>query len=86
MLNPKAVKYMQLVFSLKDAISKRETREISSQFGVTATQVLIFIPFHFQWLVKRSGCLRQQLFLLVSVNDYEMLPCFVIDERTHVYC
>ncbi|XP_042034829.1 homeobox protein LUMINIDEPENDENS-like isoform X2 [Salvia splendens] len=42
LLNPKAVKYMQLVFSLKDAISKRETREISSQFGVTVTQVRDF--------------------------------------------
>lgn len=54
LLNPKAIKYMQLVFSMKDAISKRETREISAQFGVTVTQVLIFIPFHFQWLVKRK--------------------------------
>ncbi|XP_042061731.1 homeobox protein LUMINIDEPENDENS-like [Salvia splendens] len=42
LLNPKAVNYMQLVFSLKDAISKRETREISSQFGVTVTQVRDF--------------------------------------------
>ncbi|KAL1542661.1 homeobox protein LUMINIDEPENDENS [Salvia divinorum] len=42
LLNPKAVKYMQLVFSMKDAISKRETREISSQFGVTVTQVRDF--------------------------------------------
>ncbi|KAK4418165.1 Homeobox protein LUMINIDEPENDENS [Sesamum alatum] len=42
LLNPKAVKYMQLVFSVKDAISKRETREISAQFGVTATQVRDF--------------------------------------------
>lgn len=47
LLNPKAVKYMQLVFSMKDAISKRETREISAQFGVTVTQVLIFIRFFF---------------------------------------
>lgn len=42
LLNPKAVKYMQLVFSMKDAISKRETREISAQFGVTVTQVRDF--------------------------------------------
>lgn len=47
LLNPKAVKYMQLVFSMKDAISKRETREISAQFGVTVTQVVIFIPSRF---------------------------------------
>ncbi|KAL0389606.1 UNVERIFIED_CONTAM: Homeobox protein LUMINIDEPENDENS [Sesamum calycinum] len=42
LLNPKAVKYMQLVFSVKDVISKRETREISAQFGVTVTQVRDF--------------------------------------------
>lgn len=39
LLNPKAVKYMQEVFALKDAISKKESREISAQFGVTVTQV-----------------------------------------------
>ncbi|KAL3849782.1 hypothetical protein ACJIZ3_011664 [Penstemon smallii] len=42
LLNPKAVKYMQFVFSIKDAISKRETREISVRFGVTVTQVRDF--------------------------------------------
>ncbi|CAA0832042.1 Homeobox protein LUMINIDEPENDENS [Striga hermonthica] len=42
LLNPKAVKYMQSLFSTKDAISKRETREISAQFGVTVTQVRDF--------------------------------------------
>lgn len=39
MLNSKAVKYMQSVFSVKDAISKKESREISALFGVTVTQV-----------------------------------------------
>ncbi|KAK7835695.1 homeobox protein luminidependens [Quercus suber] len=38
LLNPKAVKYMQSVFSIKDAISKKESREISALFGVTVTQ------------------------------------------------
>lgn len=42
LLNPKAVKYMQEVFALKDAISKKESREISAQFGVTVTQVKDF--------------------------------------------
>ncbi|XP_073064850.1 homeobox protein LUMINIDEPENDENS-like isoform X1 [Primulina eburnea] len=42
LLNPKAVQYMQLVFSIKDAVSKRETREISAQFGVMASQVREF--------------------------------------------
>lgn len=41
LLNPKAVKYMQSVFALKDTISKKETREISSLFRITATQVLL---------------------------------------------
>lgn len=41
LLNPKAVKYMQDIFSIKDAISKKESREISALFGVTVTQVLI---------------------------------------------
>ncbi|KAL8031550.1 hypothetical protein ABFX02_13G033400 [Erythranthe guttata] len=40
LLNPKAVKYMQFIFSIKDSTSKRETLEISAQFGVTRTQVL----------------------------------------------
>ncbi|XVF32729.1 hypothetical protein REPUB_Repub17cG0108000 [Reevesia pubescens] len=42
LLNPKAVKYMQAIFSIKDAISKRESREISALFGVTVTQVRDF--------------------------------------------
>lgn len=42
LLNPKAVKYMQSVFSIKDAISKKESREISALFGVTVTQVRDF--------------------------------------------
>jgi hypothetical protein len=39
LLNPKAVNCMQSVFSIKDAISKKESREISALFGVTVTQV-----------------------------------------------
>ncbi|XVF72570.1 hypothetical protein PTKIN_Ptkin12aG0131600 [Pterospermum kingtungense] len=42
LLNPKAVKYMQAIFSIKDAISKKESREISVLFGVTVTQVRDF--------------------------------------------
>ncbi|XP_068662221.1 homeobox protein LUMINIDEPENDENS-like isoform X2 [Aristolochia californica] len=42
LLNPKAVKYMQSVFSIKDTISKKETREISALCGVTVTQVREF--------------------------------------------
>ncbi|XP_060667410.1 homeobox protein LUMINIDEPENDENS isoform X2 [Ziziphus jujuba] len=42
LLNPKAVKYMQSVFAIKDAISKKESREISALYGVTVTQVREF--------------------------------------------
>ncbi|WCJ21385.1 Homeodomain-like superfamily protein [Euphorbia peplus] len=42
LLNPKAIKYLQAVFSMKDAISKKESREISVQFGVTVSQVRDF--------------------------------------------
>ncbi|KAG5072909.1 hypothetical protein JHK86_008120 [Glycine max] len=42
LLNPKAVNYMQSVFSIKDAISKKELREISALLGVTVTQVRDF--------------------------------------------
>ncbi|KAJ1412645.1 Homeobox-like domain superfamily [Sesbania bispinosa] len=42
LLNPKAVHYMQSVFSIKDTVSKKESREISALFGVTVTQVRDF--------------------------------------------
>ncbi|EOA22544.1 hypothetical protein CARUB_v10003204mg [Capsella rubella] len=42
LLNPKAVKYLQAVFAVKDAISKRESREISALFGITVAQVREF--------------------------------------------
>nr|KYP71331.1 Homeobox protein LUMINIDEPENDENS [Cajanus cajan] len=42
LLNPKAVNYMQSIFSIKDAVSKKELREISALFGVTVTQVRDF--------------------------------------------
>ncbi|XP_010269459.1 PREDICTED: homeobox protein LUMINIDEPENDENS-like isoform X2 [Nelumbo nucifera] len=42
LLNPKAVKYMQSLFSIKDTISKKESREISALCGVTVMQVREF--------------------------------------------
>ncbi|KAB2605182.1 homeobox protein LUMINIDEPENDENS-like [Pyrus ussuriensis x Pyrus communis] len=42
LLNPKAIKYMQSVFSIKDAISKKESRELNALFGITVTQVRDF--------------------------------------------
>lgn len=57
LLNPKAVKYMQYIFSIKDVVNKKECREISALFGVTATQVLFsFIKqpglFFLEFLVR----------------------------------
>lgn len=48
LLNPKAVKYMQSIFSIKDTIGKKETREISALCGITVTQViycLMYLPY-----------------------------------------
>ncbi|XP_020580632.1 homeobox protein LUMINIDEPENDENS [Phalaenopsis equestris] len=42
LLNPKAVKYMQSIFAIKDTIGKKETRDISALCGVTITQVRDF--------------------------------------------
>ncbi|KAJ0979852.1 hypothetical protein J5N97_015326 [Dioscorea zingiberensis] len=42
LLNPKAVKYMQSIFSIKDTLGKKETREISALCGITVTQVREF--------------------------------------------
>ncbi|XP_071701551.1 homeobox protein LUMINIDEPENDENS isoform X2 [Rutidosis leptorrhynchoides] len=39
LLNPKAIKYMQSIFSVKDEIRKKEIRAICALFGLTATQV-----------------------------------------------
>lgn len=61
LLNPKAIKYMQAVFSLKDAISKKESREISAQFGVTVTQVC----FPFACICKHQLPIPFRLLLLL---------------------
>ncbi|KAE9593835.1 putative transcription factor homeobox-WOX family [Lupinus albus] len=42
LINPKAINYMQSIFSIKDVISKKESREISALLGVTVTQVRDF--------------------------------------------
>ncbi|WZZ34530.1 hypothetical protein YC2023_017931 [Brassica napus] len=43
LLNPKAVKYMQSLFAIKDSISKKESREISALFGISVAQVRDFV-------------------------------------------
>uniref|UniRef100_A0A1J3FNX5 Homeobox protein LUMINIDEPENDENS n=1 Tax=Noccaea caerulescens TaxID=107243 RepID=A0A1J3FNX5_NOCCA len=42
LLNPKAVKHLQAVFAIKDAISKKESRELSALLGITVAQVRDF--------------------------------------------
>ncbi|XP_031485900.1 homeobox protein LUMINIDEPENDENS [Nymphaea colorata] len=42
LVNPKAIKYMQSVFSIKDNITKKEMREIVALYGITVTQVKQF--------------------------------------------
>lgn len=45
LLNPKAVKYLQSIFSIKDNIGKKELREISANCGITITQVSFSTSF-----------------------------------------
>ncbi|KAK9945527.1 hypothetical protein M0R45_011040 [Rubus argutus] len=52
LLNPKAINYMQSIFSIKDAITKKESRELSAQFGVTVSQVREFLIVNDQELEK----------------------------------
>nr|GEV55062.1 homeobox protein luminidependens [Tanacetum cinerariifolium] len=53
LLNPKAIKYMHSIFSVKDELSKKETRAISALFGLTATQKY-FIAHIFDLLRKEE--------------------------------
>ncbi|KAK4273183.1 hypothetical protein QN277_021632 [Acacia crassicarpa] len=71
LLNPKAVNYMQLIFSIKDAISKKESREISALFGVTVTQVREFFN------IQRSRVRRQVRLSRERVlrSNYHEEPC-----------
>lgn len=64
LLNPKAVKYMQSIFSIKDAISKKESHEISALFGVTVTQVSFVIN---KLITKFLFCIVVKLFLTCFV-------------------
>lgn len=65
LLNPKAIKYMQSVFSIKDSINKKETREISALFGVTVTQVCSFSI----WVIHSPFHLAIILFKLLYVSE-----------------
>uniref|UniRef100_A0A5B6Z3L9 Putative Homeodomain-like superfamily protein n=1 Tax=Davidia involucrata TaxID=16924 RepID=A0A5B6Z3L9_DAVIN len=69
LLNPKAVKYMQLVFSIKDAISKKESREISALFGVTVTQVRDFFTSQRTRVRKYVRLSREKALRSNACND-----------------
>ncbi|PSS36045.1 Homeobox protein like [Actinidia chinensis var. chinensis] len=59
LLNPKAVKYMQSVFSIKDAMTKKESPEISALFDVTVSQVREFITSQ-RSRVRKFVCLSRE--------------------------
>ncbi|CAO2824495.1 unnamed protein product [Amaranthus hypochondriacus] len=59
-LNLKALKYMQAVFSIKDAISKKESREIGALFGLTVTQVREYFASQRSWVRKMVRLSREK--------------------------
>ncbi|KAI4303354.1 hypothetical protein MLD38_038997 [Melastoma candidum] len=69
LLNPRAVKYMEDIFSIKDAISKKEFREISALFGVTVTQVRDFFASHRTQVRKFSRLSRERISRSAAVEN-----------------
>ncbi|XP_010456015.1 PREDICTED: homeobox protein LUMINIDEPENDENS-like [Camelina sativa] len=63
LLNPKAAKYLQAVFAVKDAISKRDSREISALFGITVAQVRDFFVTQKTRVRKQVRLSREKLIL-----------------------
>lgn len=86
LINPKAVKYMQEVFSIKDAFSKKESGEISVQFGATLTQVIF--PFLFKFGFVRNPYIAfhcSRMYLHESRDTcsdidflYAICPCLIL--------
>ncbi|ESQ37919.1 hypothetical protein EUTSA_v10028403mg [Eutrema salsugineum] len=68
LLNPKAVKYLQAVFAIKDAISKKESREISALFGITVAQVRDFFVTQ-KTRVRKQVRLSREKVIMSSTND-----------------
>ncbi|KAI4329478.1 hypothetical protein MLD38_027865 [Melastoma candidum] len=69
LLNPRAVKYMEDIFSIKDAISKKEFREISALFGVTVIQVRDFFASHRTQVRKFSRLSRERISRSAAVEN-----------------
>jgi len=78
LINPKAVKYMQEVFTIKDAFSKKESRDISVQFGATVTQV-IFPSFMFKF-----GSVRNSHINFLPTLFFITLACMYMNLETHM--
>ncbi|KAF8394550.1 hypothetical protein HHK36_020761 [Tetracentron sinense] len=83
LLNPKAVKYMQSVFSIKDTISKKESREISALCGVTVSQgwfALLQLGRYF----KSSACKFRQIACSQSHATSFQVREFFASQRSRV--
>ncbi|VFQ73915.1 unnamed protein product [Cuscuta campestris] len=69
---------MQSVFSIKDVIGKKETREISALFGVTVTQVRDFFNTQRARVRKLVGISREKTKKSIASNE----PCEEISLRS----
>ena len=68
---------MQEVFSIKDAISKKESREISAQFGATVTQV-IFLSLCLSLAWDKIHALTFTIALHVFTRIWRHMPSFIL--------
>ncbi|XP_047334047.1 homeobox protein LUMINIDEPENDENS [Impatiens glandulifera] len=71
LLNSKAVKYMLSVFSIKDAVSKKESRDIGALLGITATQVREFFTNQRSRVRKFAGLSREKAIRVAKVNEQQ---------------
>ncbi|OIV95410.1 hypothetical protein TanjilG_06279 [Lupinus angustifolius] len=70
LINPKAVNYMQSIFSIKDVISKKESREISALLGVTVTQVRDFFNSQRSRVRRLVQLSRERALISNSCEEY----------------
>ncbi|TVU34668.1 hypothetical protein EJB05_16512 [Eragrostis curvula] len=81
LLNPKAVKYMQSIFALKDTIGKKETREISVLCGVTVTQVREFFASQRSRVRKVVNLSREKALKIEAPKEHGD-ACSITTEQT----
>ncbi|KAI0530853.1 hypothetical protein KFK09_000401 [Dendrobium nobile] len=84
LLNPKAVKYMQSIFAIKDTIGKKETREISALCGVTVTQVRDFFSGQRSKVRKLVSLVREKA-AKSDASDAANERCSTNPEETLLY-